>query len=100
MYSDPVVREAIPGLLHDVRDAPGMRRLINERLEAAARRQLATQLAEAGEAGTVRASVNAHAVMDVIAGAAWYAVCVRGVSDVDTAAAAMADVVLRGVLVQ
>lgn len=97
MYRDPVVREAVPGLLADLRDQPAMRRLINDRLEAAARRQLATQLAQAAEDGTARI-VNAHSVMDVIAGGAWYAVCVRKVSDTDAAGAALADVVLHGVL--
>lgn len=37
-------------------------------------------------------------MMDVVAGAAWYAVCVRKVTDIDTAAAQLADLVLRGVL--
>ncbi|HKP42856.1 hypothetical protein [Mycobacterium sp.] len=36
--------------------------------------------------------------MDVIAGGAWHAVCVRRVKDVDTAANELAELVLRGVL--
>jgi hypothetical protein len=36
--------------------------------------------------------------MDVIAGGAWYAVCVRRVTDVDRAAAGLVDLVLRRVL--
>lgn len=98
MYADPVVREAVPGLLHDLRLEPAMRRLINDRLEAAARRQLARQLADGVESGTVRSSVDADSVMDVVAGAAWYAVCVRKITDIDTAADQLADLVLRGVL--
>lgn len=98
MYADPVVREAVPGLLHDLRLQPAMRRLINDRLEAAARRQLADQLTEGIATGTVRATADADTVMDVVAGAAWYAVCVRRVTDIDSAAARLADLVLRGVL--
>ena len=101
MYGDPVVREAVPGLLHDLSAEPAMRRLIHDRLEAAARRQLSQQLGDAVEQGAARASVDADAVMDAIAGAAWYAVCVRNVTDatdVDAAAARLADVVLHGVL--
>lgn len=98
MYGDPVVREAVPGLLHDLRLEPAMRKLINDRLEAAARRRLADQLAEGVEGGAVRPSVDADTVMDVVAGAAWYAVCVRKVTDVETAARQLADLVLRGVL--
>lgn len=98
MYADPVVREAVPGLLHDLRLEPAMRKLIDARLEAAARRQLAGQLAEGVDSGTVRPSVDADSVMDVVAGAAWYAVCVRKITDIDTAAVRLADLVLRGVL--
>lgn len=75
-----------------------MRKLINDRLEAAARRRLADQLTNGVEDGTVRPSVDADTVMDVVAGAAWYAVCVRKVTDVETAARQLTDLVLRGVL--
>jgi AcrR family transcriptional regulator len=95
MYADPVVREAVPGLLHDLRAEPAMRRLLNDRLEAAARRNLAEHLTHSEDA---RRGVDADAVMDAIAGAAWYAVCVRKVSDLDRAADNLADLVLRGVL--
>jgi len=36
--------------------------------------------------------------MDAIAGGAWYAVCVRRIKDVDTAAKELSELVLRGVL--
>jgi AcrR family transcriptional regulator len=98
MYADPVVREAVPGLLHDLRLEPAMRRLINDRLEAAARRQLAEQLTDAAGRGAVRGTLDADTVMDIIAGASWYAVCVRRVTDLDAAASNLADLVLRGVL--
>jgi len=97
MYADPVVREAIPGLLHDVGNDRALRRVLNDRLEAAARSQLTEHLRAAISAGTARA-VNADTVMDVIAGAAWYAVCVRHIRDIDAAANDLTDVVLRGVL--
>ena len=97
MYADPVVREAIPGLLHDVGNNRPLRRVINDRLEAAARSQLTEHLRTAIADGTAR-TVNADTVMDVIAGAAWYAVCVRHIRDIDAAARDLTDVVLRGVL--
>ena len=95
MYADPVVREAVPGLLHDLRMEPAMRRLLNDRLEAAARRNLAEHLARSEDA---RRGVDADTVMDAIAGAAWYAVCVRKVTGLDDAAAKLADLLLGGVL--
>lgn len=97
MYGDPAVREAIPGLLTDLRANRPLRRVLSDRLEAAARGQLAGRVDDAIAAGTARA-VDPDALMDVIAGGAWYAVCVRRVTDVDSATETLADLVLHGVL--
>lgn len=97
MYSDPAVREAIPGLLTDLRANRPLRVVLRDRLEAAARGELATRLDGAVAAGTASA-VDPDTLMDVIAGGAWYAVCVRRVGDVDRAAAELTQLVLRGVL--
>jgi hypothetical protein len=72
--------------------------VLSDRLEAAARSQLAERVESAIALGTAREGVNADTVMDVIAGGAWYAVCVRHVKDIDTAAADLSALVLRGVL--
>jgi AcrR family transcriptional regulator len=99
MYKDPAVREALPGLLNDLRSDRRMRRVISDRLEAAARSQLAARIDAAVAEGTARPGIDADTVMDVIAGGTWYAVCVRHVNDIDAAAAALSELVLRGVLV-
>jgi AcrR family transcriptional regulator len=98
MYGDAAVREAIPGLLNDLRADRHMRRVLSDRLEATARSQLAARVDDAVADGAARPGVNADTIMDVIAGGAWYAVCVRRISDVDTAAKELAELVLRGVL--
>jgi Tetracyclin repressor-like, C-terminal domain len=98
MYADAAVREAIPGLLNDLRSDRRMRRVLSDRLEATARSQLATRVGNAVADGTARPGISADTVMDVIAGAAWYAVCVRRINDVDTAAKQLSELVLRGVL--
>ncbi|TFV55220.1 TetR/AcrR family transcriptional regulator [Mycobacterium sp. PS03-16] len=98
MYTDPAVREAIPGLLNDLRADRESRRVLRDRLEAAARHDLADRVRAAVDAGTARPDVSADTIMDVIAGAAWYAVCVRRIRDVDSAARELTDLVLRGVL--
>lgn len=98
MYADPAIREAIPGLLHDLRGDDEMRRLISGRLEAAVRAQLAQRLADAVDQQAVRASVSADTLLDAIAGGAWYAVCVREVSDPDATATELAEMILRGIL--
>jgi AcrR family transcriptional regulator len=98
MYGDPVVRESIPGLLVDLRSDRRLRRVLSDRLEAAARSQLARRLDDAVADGIASSVVSADTVMDAIAGGAWYAVCVRRVKDVDRAARELAQLVLRGVL--
>jgi len=98
MYRDPAVREAIPGLMIDLRSDPGLRRVIGDRLEAAARSQLATTVEGAGLAGVARNGISADTLMDMIAGGAWYAVCVRHVTNADRAAKELTDLVLHGVL--
>jgi len=98
MYRDPAVREAIPGLMVDLRSDPRVRRLISDRLEAAARSQLAAKIDVAAAAGVARSGISADTVMDTIAGGAWYAVCVRHVTNTDRVAKELTDLVLHGVL--
>lgn len=98
MYSDAAVREAIPGLLNDLRSDRRMRRVLSDRLEATARSQLADRLGEAVDAATARPGISADTLMDAIAGGAWYAVCVRRIKDLDTAAKELSELVLRGIL--
>jgi AcrR family transcriptional regulator len=98
MYGDPAVREAIPGLLNDLRSDRRMRRVLSDRLEATARSQLAARVGDAVADGTARPGIGADTIMDVIAGGAWYAVCVRRIKDVDAAASELSGLVLRGVL--
>ncbi len=92
------MREAIPGLLNDLRSDRRMRRVLSDRLEATARSQLARQVDQAVADGTARPGVSADTVMDVIAGGAWYAVCVRHITDIDTAAKELSELVLGGLL--
>jgi AcrR family transcriptional regulator len=98
MYGDPAVREAIPGLMVDLRSEPRVRRVISDRLEAAARSQLAATVDDAAACGVARRGVNADTLMDVIAGGAWYAVCVRHVTNTERAARELTELVLHGVL--
>ena len=98
MYADAAVREAIPGLLNDLRSDKRMRRILSDRLEATARSQLAAKVGDAVADGTARPGISADTVMDVIAGGAWYAVCVRHISDIDTAAKELSELVLGGLL--
>ena len=99
MYGDAAVRESIPGLLNDLRSDRRMRRVLSDRLEATARSRLAARVGEAVADGVARPGISADTIMDAIAGGAWYAVCVRRIGDVDTAAKELSELVLGGVLV-
>jgi AcrR family transcriptional regulator len=98
MYGDAAVREAIPGLMIDLRSDRRLRRVLSDRLEAAARSQLAARIGGAVAAGTARSGISADTIMDVVAGGAWYAVCVRRIKDVDRASHELSELVLRGTL--
>jgi len=98
MYRDAAVREAIPGLMVDLRSDRRLRRVLSDRLEAAARSQLAATLDDAAADGAARSGISADALMDVIAGGAWYAVCVRHVANTDRAAKELTQLLLTGVL--
>jgi AcrR family transcriptional regulator len=98
MYGDAAVRESIPGLLNDLRSDRQMRRLLRDRLEATARSQLAERLGDAVADGCARPGISADTLMDAIAGGAWYAVCVRRIKDVDTAAKELSELLLHGLL--
>ena len=98
MYGDPAVREAIPGLMVDLRSDRRLLRVVSDRLEAAARSQLAARVDDASAAGLARHGISADILMDMIAGGAWYAVCVRHVTNTDRAAKELTDLVLHGVL--
>jgi AcrR family transcriptional regulator len=98
MYGDPAVRESIPGLLNDLRSDRRMRRVLSDRLEATARSQLADRVCGAVAEGVARPGISADTLMDAIAGGAWYAVCVRRIEDVDTAAKELSELLLRGLL--
>lgn len=104
LFRDPAVRESIPGLLTDLRADSDIRRLMTDRLDAAARAQLGSLVADAASQGRVRPHVNIDTIMDAIGGAALYAVCVRGIDDTDhgieQAATDLADLILRGLLDQ
>lgn len=103
MFCDPAVRESVPGLLTELRADSDIRRLMTERLDAAARTQLESVVGDAAAQGQLRRQVNVDTIMDAIGGAALYAVCVRGIDDpqeIERAAAELADLILHGLLAQ
>ncbi|MCG7609959.1 MULTISPECIES: TetR/AcrR family transcriptional regulator [Mycobacterium] len=104
LFRDPAVRESIPGLLTELRADSDIRGLMTERLDAAARTQLASLVDDAAAQGRARRYLDVDTVMDAIGGAAMYAVCVRGIDDteeaVERAATDLADLILRGLLAQ
>ncbi|WP_436771610.1 TetR/AcrR family transcriptional regulator [Yinghuangia sp. YIM S09857] len=98
MFAEPATREAIPGLMSEIRSDPALQQILAARLETAARGSLTRQLPKAVEAGDARPGVDPDTLFDTIAGAAIFALCIRDVQDVEGLIASLTDLVLRGVL--
>lgn len=98
MFAEPATRQAIPGLMSEIRSDPALQQILAARLETAARGGLKRQLPAAVAAGTARPGVDADTLFDTIAGAAIFALCIRDVRDVEGLIVSLTDLVLRGVL--
>ncbi|WP_306362859.1 TetR/AcrR family transcriptional regulator [Nocardia sp. CC227C] len=98
VFADPATREAAPGLMNEVRtDASLHDALITGQL-ASIREELARRVEAARERGEARPDVDADILIDVIAGAAIFALSVRDVEDTAALTSGLTSLLLRGVL--
>jgi Tetracyclin repressor-like, C-terminal domain len=98
LFGDPVVREAVPGLMCEMRSDPTLQKMLAERLLTGARERLARSLADGTEAGEVRAGIDATTLLDVMAGAAIFALSIRNTDDLQGLAASLTDLLLHGIM--
>ncbi|WP_024794477.1 TetR/AcrR family transcriptional regulator [Tomitella biformata] len=98
LFGDAATRAAVPGLISETRADPLLREALVTRQLDPIRAELARRVLEGVDAGVLRAGVDADALLDVIAGAAIFALCVRDEQDPEALAAAIADIVLHGIL--
>lgn len=98
LFGGAAARAAVPGLIGETRADPALREELVARQLEPIRAELARRVWEGVAAAELRPSVDADAVLDVIAGAAIFGLCVRDEPDPEALSAAIADIVLHGIL--
>lgn len=98
LFGAPATRAAAPALMSEVRTDEALREDLVVRQRAGVRAELKRRLDEGRQRGEVRTGVDVDVLLDVMAGAAIYAMSVRDLDDPGPFADALADIVLRGIL--
>ncbi|MCZ4557662.1 AcrR family transcriptional regulator [Rhodococcus sp. PvR044] len=98
LFASPATRAAAPGLMSEVRTNGELREVLVVRQLAGVRVELKRRLEAARERGEIRDGVDADTLLDIMAGAAIFALSVRDVDDPGPLAESLADIVLRGIL--
>ncbi len=98
LFGDAATRAAVPGLISETRADPQLRDALVTGQVGPIRAELARRVQDGIDADLVRRGVDADTLLDVIAGAAIFALCVRDVEDQEALAAAITDIVLNGIL--
>lgn len=94
--AEPAAREAMPGLLLDMRSDATLQPKLAERHDISVIAGLTGLLERNGR--SLR-HVDPEVLLDLIVGATINAVCMRGITDLDDFAASMTDILLQGILV-
>lgn len=94
LFGSAAARAAMPGLMADMRADPGLYRKLTDGLDARARQELRDYLPD-GEA--TRPGLDPDTLLDTIAGAALFAMCIRDIDDMDGFAASLEDLLLYGI---
>ncbi|MFG1782419.1 TetR/AcrR family transcriptional regulator [Rhodococcus oryzae] len=98
LFASPATRAAAPGLMSEVRTNGELREVLVVRQLAGVRVELKRRLEAARERGEIRDGVDADTLLDIMAGAAIFALSVRDVDDPGPLADSLADIVLHGIL--
>lgn len=97
VFSAPATRNAVPGLMMEMRADPTLQEILGERLERAAREQFRDQtLRRAVERGEARPHVDPDVFYDALAGTIVFALCIRDEHDLDEFAKSLTDLLLHG----
>ncbi|WP_345350650.1 TetR/AcrR family transcriptional regulator [Rhodococcus olei] len=98
LFASPPTRAAVPGLMSELRSDEALREVLVVRQLAGVRDELRRRLDAAIEAGEIRRGVDANTLLDILGGAAIFALCIREVEDTESLAASLTDIVLHGIL--
>ncbi|MCZ4079867.1 TetR/AcrR family transcriptional regulator [Rhodococcus sp. H36-A4] len=98
LFASPATRAAVPGLMSEVRTDGALREVLVVRQLAGVRAELERRMAVGSEQGEIRAGVDVDTLLDILAGAAIFAMSVRDIDDPRPVADALADIILHGIL--
>jgi AcrR family transcriptional regulator len=94
LFSAPAAREAMPGLMSDMRADPGLYQKLSARLDTPTRRELADYLRSDDD--PTHPGSDPNTLLDTIAGAALFAMCIRNIDDLDSFAESLENLLLYG----
>jgi AcrR family transcriptional regulator len=98
MFTDPVAKAALPGLLAEVGADPHLNELVMERFQAGVFAAMRHRLAEAVARGEVREGANPDRLLEVVGGATILRLLIRPDEDLDDDwVDQTTDLVLRGI---
>ncbi|MFQ6395668.1 TetR/AcrR family transcriptional regulator [Nocardia sp. KC 131] len=95
LFSAPAAREAMPGLMADMRADSSLYRKLSARMDTPTRHELADYL-QADDEATPHTDPNT--LLDTIAGAALFALCIRNIDDLDSFADSLENLLLYGLV--
>ncbi|NUS42724.1 MAG: TetR/AcrR family transcriptional regulator [Mycobacteriaceae bacterium] len=94
LFDSPAARSAMPGLMAEMRADPMLYEQLSARLNTPTRHELAEYL----RTGAARPALDPNILLDTIAGAALFAMCIRDIHSAETFASALEDLLLYGLL--
>ncbi len=96
LFGSAETRIAMPGLMAEMREDSGLYEKLSARLDTPTRVELGDYLSVGRE--SARPGLDANTLLDAIAGAALFAMCIRDIDDVDSFAASLEDLLLYGII--
>lgn len=95
LFGSAEARAAMPGLMADMRADSSLYQKLSARLDSPTRKELSDYLA-AGRPAAAPA-LDSNTLLDTIAGAALFAMCIRDIDDLDGFAESLEDLLLHGI---
>ncbi|MRH87753.1 TetR family transcriptional regulator [Nocardia sp. SYP-A9097] len=96
LFGSAETRAAMPGLMAEMRQDSGLYEKLAARLDTPTRAELGDYLPADGE--PARPGLDPNTLLDTIAGAALFAMCIRDITDLDGFADSLEDLLLYGIM--
>ncbi|MGW5381423.1 helix-turn-helix domain-containing protein [Nocardia sp. NPDC003963] len=95
LFGSAEARAAMPGLMADMRADSSLYQKLSARLDSPTRRELSDYLAAGRTAAG--SALDSNTLLDTIAGAALFAMCIRDIDDLDGFAESLEELLLHGI---